>query len=522
LETSQSRRFSGLTLPDVNHRWLRRGALAVVFIYLLSLLPGIVWAARHMDKVAEQRIAPWDDTDYQVLAINLLHGYGFTESLLLPLEEYHTSREESLFERDHIFPFYRAPGFVFLLAGLYAVTGVSTLATRLMIGGIIWLTAVLLLLIGDRLAGWIGSLAGGMAGYFLIKLSMLMKGPEGFLSGRTLAEPLTAFLATLFALLCILYLQKRSHRFLYLACLTLAGVVLTRANFLAALPIFLIWIFFETRQGKPVLIAAILLFIPVLAWSGYASYVRQSPVLLTTQGSQDFPRFNNRQAIPGFGPEKLNQGGWQPGFARNANGELIITNANAAREGESGWLKGLQFWFSNPEKLPALFYYKLRAGLWYEEGVIYHLGIAFFLLALGLRKPTSSIRFLSRLNSNQTLVLQVGLCFLLFWMADNQFFALVLLIWTLIAAIAWLHPYGDALQSLQASVVWFVPLFAAHLISTLLFGGDERFHFPIDPLVLLFGYTGGLLAAYHLIQRDLELSLLSLLLVAGRLLSFNR
>ena len=349
-----------------------------------------------------------------------------------------------------------------------------------------------------------------------------MKGSEGYLSGRTLSEPLTAFLVTLFGLLCILYLQKRSHRFLYLACLTLAAVVLTRANFLTALPLFLIWIFFETRQRKPVLIAAIIVFTPVLAWSGYASYVRQAPVLLTTQGAQDFPRFNNPEVITGFGPKRLHQGGWQPGFIMGEDGEAIVTNANAAKAGENGWLKGLQFWFSNPDKLPALFYYKLRAGLWYEEGVIYHLGIAFFLLALGLRKPGSRIRFLSRLTSNQTLVLQVGLSSLLFWMADIQFFAMVLLIWTLIAIIAFLHPYGDVLQPLQANISWFIPLFAAYLISTLLFGGEIRFHFPIDPLVLLFGYTGSLLIAYHIIKRDLGLAFVSAILVASRIFTLNR
>lgn len=471
-----------------------------------------------MDKLAEQRVAPWDDTDYQVLAVNLLHGYGFTETLRLPIEEYKTIRDESLFNPDYIFPFYRAPGFVILLVGLYTITGVSPLATRLMIGVLIWLTAVLLAWIGDRLAGWVGSLAGGMAGYFLLKLSLLMKGPEGFLSGRTLSEPLTAFLVTLFALLCIFYLQKKRPGFLYLACLTLTAVILTRANFLAALPIFLIWVFFETRQWKPVLVAAVLLFMPILAWSGYASYVHQSPVLLTTQGSEDFPRFNNLDVITGFGPEKLNQGGWQPGFARAADGELFITNRNAPQPGENGWVKGLQFWFSNPEKLPALFYTKLRAGLWFDEGVIYSLGIAFFLVALGLRIPHQSNRFLPSLDSNQILVLQIGLCSLLLWVAGSKSFWNVLLIWGLIGVIALLRPYGDAPPPLKAGLTWFIPLFAAHLVSTLLFGGDERFHFPIDPLVLLFGYTGGLLTAYTLVKRDLWLALIFGVLVASRLI----
>jgi hypothetical protein len=519
LETIGNKRiYWGLPLPPLNHRWMRLGVLVLVFVYLCSMLPGIVWAARHMDKISEQRISPWDDTDYQILAVNMLHGYGFTESLRLPLETYKTMRDVSLINPDYFFQFYRAPGFVFLLTGLYAITGVSPLAARMMVGIIIWLITVLALWIGDRLAGWVGSLAAGLAGYFLIKISLLMIGPEGFMSGRTLAEPLTAFLVTLFALLCILFQQEKLRIFLYLASLTLACVVLTRANFLAALPIFLVLVIFETRHWKPVFISSLLLFVPILVWSGYASYIRQSPILLTTQGAKDFPRFNNLEVITGFGPEKLNQGGWQPGFAFNTDGELMITHANSPREGENGWAKGLQFWFSNPEKLPALFYFKLRAGLWFEEGAIYPIGIAFFLVALGLRKPRQSKLVLPSLNSGQILTLQIGLCTLLLWMADSKTFWIVLLIWSLIGLIALLRPYGDAAQVPQVGLTWFIPLFGAHLVSTLLFGGDERFHFPIDPLVLLFGYTGGLLTAYYLIKRDLGLALVCGILVASRLI----
>jgi hypothetical protein len=103
-------------------------------------------------------------------------------------------------------------------------------------------------------------------------------------------------------------------------------------------------------------------------------------------------------------------------------------------------------------------------------------------------------------------------------MADSKTFWIVLLIWSLIGLIALLRPYGDAAQVPQVGLTWFIPLFGAHLVSTLLFGGDERFHFPIDPLVLLFGYTGGLLTAYYLIKRDLGLALVCGILVASRLI----
>ena len=343
-------RNHGLALPAIDQPWLRVGVLALVFFYLLSWLPNMVWTARHFDKLSDQKIARWDDSDYQALAINLLHGYGYTETLQMPIEAYQTQRDEARFESKNVYSFYRAPGFAFLLAGIYAITGESTLAARLMIGSLIWLTAVLILWIGDRLAGWVGSLAAGLAGYYLLNVSLLVRGPESFYTGRVLSEPLTAFLVALFASFSVLYLQKRRLAFLYLACLTLAGVVLTRANFLTALPLYLVVVYFYTRQWKPILIAAIILFLPVIAWSAYASVTRHSFVLLTTQGSLDFPRFNNQDVITGFGPDRINQGGWQPGFIQGADGELIVTNANAARAGENGWIKGLQFWISNPKK----------------------------------------------------------------------------------------------------------------------------------------------------------------------------
>lgn len=90
-------RNHGLALPAIDQPWLRVGVLALVFFYLLSWLPNMVWTARHFDKLSDQKIARWDDSDYQALAINLLHGYGYTETLQMPIEAYQTQRDEARF-----------------------------------------------------------------------------------------------------------------------------------------------------------------------------------------------------------------------------------------------------------------------------------------------------------------------------------------------------------------------------------------------------------------------------------------
>jgi hypothetical protein len=112
-----------------------------------------------------------------------------------------------------------------------------------------------------------------------------------------------------------------------------------------------------------------------------------------------------------------------------------------------------------------------------------------------------------------------------FWLAlvsashiNLQSFWKVLLIWGIIGLLALLRPYGDAGRPILSEVSWAIPLIAAHLLTTLLFGGDPRFHFPIDPLVVFFGFAGTLLTAYYLLKHDLWLALLSGLLVAIRVI----
>ena len=140
------------------------------------------------------------------------------------------------------------------------------------------------------------------------------------------------------------------------------------------------------------------------------------------------------------------------------------------------------------------------------------------MVGLGYRKLRQSIVMMPSLSSSQVLGLQLGLCLLLFWMAETRPFWNILLVWSLMGLTALLHPYGDSGRPIKVGLGWFIPLIAAHFLTVLLFGGDPRFHFPIDPLLLLFGFMGTLLIAYHLLKKDLRLALLGVLVVTLRFL----
>src|ERR1043166_8471424 len=107
--------------PNVN----RKLDLAFLVFALLAIsvqLPGLLKRAEVADEKSRQSIpTTGDDHDYQIHAVNLLNGFGFAESMSLPLETYHLdltteagarlrerSGEEGLLRPRY--SFYRAPG----------------------------------------------------------------------------------------------------------------------------------------------------------------------------------------------------------------------------------------------------------------------------------------------------------------------------------------------------------------------------------------------------------------------------
>lgn len=502
------------SLPPVEHARLRRIVLSVFLVSFLAYLPTIWEMAERVDSTANRTVpGNWDDWHYQVLAINVLRGHGFSDQLYSSWETYHLSNPMSggpLSGYQDYYSFYRAPGFPLVLSASYALFGDQTLTARRLMLLMAWITAMLLSLIGSNIVGWLGAIAGGLTGHIYLKNAAEIVGGEGIHNGRLLSEPVTTFWMILFACLFSEYLKKKQPPYLYFAALCFTGLIYTRAYFLMTLPLFFIYLYFSSRNLKQVVIFAFITLLPIIAWSLYATSTAKKLVIFTTQGQYDFPRFNNKDVITGFGPERMNQGAWQPGFSYNENGDVIITNQNSPKPGENGWIKGLKFWAENPKKLPKLFYVKMRAGLWYTEGRLYLVGIGFLLMGIGFRrsKKTSS----QGLSSVVTLTLQLALITLLSIVANTLPFTQVLSIWLAIFLISLVYPYGDVCPPGIQLPNWFLIILSSYLIVVILYGGNPRFHNALDPFILLISLAGLFLILYRLIKTALLLTALFLLI----------
>jgi hypothetical protein len=250
----------------------------------------------------------WDDWNYQVLAINLLMGHGFADNYFQPWYSYHLSKPVPAVTDKENFSFYRAPGFPLLLSVVYAFFGDQTLIARQMLAILTWSTALLLILIGYGLAGWLGAIAGGLTSLHYLNFGGGITGVESIFAGRLISEPVATFWLALFFFLFMLYQKNKSNIFLYAASVSLVGAIFTRAYFLIVIPMFFIYLYHNHCNRKELFLFVTITIIPIIAWSSYASITRKEPILFTTQGKLDFPRFNTWIRISrkwGFDDHKL-------------------------------------------------------------------------------------------------------------------------------------------------------------------------------------------------------------------------
>ena len=486
----------------------------------------IMWGkAEQVDRAFDGKIARWDDRMYQAQAINLIHGYGYSTFPHLPKEKYYLT--VPLDSGVGYFTFKFPPGVSFMMGAAYRLLGEKTLSVRLMYATIIWFTAVLLLLAGYSMAGWLGAVAGGLVGFYYMVQGGGVAGAEGFYNGRTLSEPIAVLWISFFTLLFTLYLKKDLPLYLYLSAISLIGFVFTRANFLTVIPLLYLFLYLTRRNLTQLSIFIAITTIPIIAWSIYASMTTKHLIIFTTQGEQDFPLFNNMDVITGFGPEEINQGNWQPGFAYTKKGEIYIDGYNFAGPNENGWIKGLSFWINNPDKIPLLFYVKIRSSFWYNDipesipyndGRVYMFGVGFLLASLGVHTPVRRFKFFDLISSSYVLTIQLALLCMLLIVGNNVPFKAILLIWGVIFTIAIIRPYGDIYRPAFQTPTWFLLFLISYLISTILFGGYVRFHFPIDPPLMLISIIGLFTLVFELWKKDPWLSILFLIITAYPLL----
>jgi len=529
---SKGNKFNKAALSSLAKTWVPRSSLIIILVFFIAYLPKILNQSQKIDDQWNGIIPGPDDSSYQILALNLLHGQGFSDFIHLPFEQYRiqhvpglVGKELSEVTLEQQYSFFRSPGLPVLLGTTYAILGEDVLNARRMIGLLIWFTAVLLVLEGSLLAGWLGAIAGGLTGYYYMNYGGGVVGETSFTGGHILSEPASAFWLALFTVFFTIYHKKKLAINLYLAAIPLLAFLFTRSNFLLVLPLLYMYIWFIARSRKKLTTFILITAIPLLAWSLYASTTVNKLILMNTQ-SETFPLWNNMDVITGVGPDKLGQGNISEGYVINDSGNIIKTMNNAPKPGENPWLKGFQFWIQNPEKLPQLFYAKLRSSLWYRippnalefpDVRVYLFGISLLLVSIGFRPPNKRFNLFDQLTPRESLIIQLGLATLLLIIGDNGPFYQILLIWGAILVIAIFQPYGDTYKPDICIPTWFLLFIAAYLLPTLLFGGYFRFHFPIDPTIRLFGALGLMVVIFELLKSNLWLGLIYLTITAQSL-----
>ncbi len=139
-------------------------------------------------------------------------------------------------------PFYKAPLYMYSLAGVYAVLGESPDRARWLQAVVFSAIPVLLAAIGRRLFGWLPGLIAGLIGAFYWGFV--------FYSIELVDTSLAALLYLVLGYLLIALPEGR--RFTWLICGVALGLgAITRPNITASVPLLILAIFFEAVRRQP-------------------------------------------------------------------------------------------------------------------------------------------------------------------------------------------------------------------------------------------------------------------------------
>ncbi|NPV77116.1 MAG: hypothetical protein HPY59_12180 [Anaerolineae bacterium] len=509
-------------LVRLRNRWLV-GFVGVVFLVLfVNRLPQLLYLARVVDlQTSHSVVMGVDDIEYIAPAINMINGYGYVQSLVLPLEIYHTAPVSFLeppapgkYVISH-----RPPGTSFLLALLYGIFGTEVIVPRLGFIFLAWMTGLLLLFIGAYLAGWGGAIAGGLAGLYYCYFSQAVDYALGL--GVVNSEIPGVFWFVLFTLLFNVFLRKRSKLSLAAAALSLSMFVMTRGNYFPSIFFLLAWmLLFLDREGrKQALVFAGIALLPSLLWSLYLNIFRwNTGHYYEPQAVSAFAMTNNLDVLEGVGPQHINRGDWPPqDGVYQAYG---LEPEYWPKSGENPTLKGLKFWWDYRDELPILFYRKLKVGTWYHDGVpryplgrimngFFIAGVGFLLAALGLRPAVNPPGLLPSWPARRIVFVQLIQIAILFLVSNFLAFWLVLLLWGSITLFAIFRPYGDAVQLPFDHPSWMVSFVTTYLVATMVYASDrQRYHAQLDPVLLFYsllgvGLVGGFILARLIFRRIL-------------------
>jgi tetratricopeptide (TPR) repeat protein len=254
-------------------------------------------------------------------------------------------------------PFFRAPLYYYLLAGLYALFGPSLVLARVAGGVLGAATCYLIARLGRALAGWqAGLLAGLIAAVYwpFIHFDTLL-----------LTVGLEVFLNVLMLLLLLRAAERNSWLLFLLSGVVLGLSVLTRPTILALAPVIVVWLWAKSKKGAVLRNAA-------LAFAGVAlailpvtirnRVVGGEWVMIASYGGVNFYIGNNPQAdgvaaiVPGTRAD------WQGGYEDTHRiPERELGRQLSEGEVSSYWFhKGLEWIRANPSAWLRLTLQKLR------------------------------------------------------------------------------------------------------------------------------------------------------------------
>jgi 4-amino-4-deoxy-L-arabinose transferase-like glycosyltransferase len=223
-----------------------------------------------------------DGRDYDALGLSLATGSG-----------YMVQGQPNTF---------RAPGYPFFLAGVYALFGHSVAAVKVLQSALGALTCLLMLWIGERLfSRGTGILAAAIAAVYPFLV---------YYSGILMSEVLFVFLATLFLYLLVRFRENFSLWWAIAAGLMLGLMNLTRPVALLLPVLLFVWLWIEVGSKRSAAVLAgflaVWMLVPIAPWAIRNYAVTKSVVLVTDQHWVTLYAGNNREILRD--PEKI--GGW--------------------------------------------------------------------------------------------------------------------------------------------------------------------------------------------------------------------
>lgn len=319
----------------------------------------------------------------------------------------------------------RPPGYPFFLSVIYSVFGHNLLAVWI-IQSCIWaLTCLVIFLIGDKLFNFsTGAAASFIAGIYPAFIHYQYYGGPAFI----LTETLFTFLLTLSMFSLIVYLKNRSYSRVIIAGFLFGLSALTHAT-IFLFPFCLIFWFYLTKDKTSNWIKYFLVFcacflFTVAPWSVRNYLVTGKFVPITAKAGESFWGGNNLWAKGGFA---LSSTLHFPDYNIREFSGLNEVDADKLK-----FKKGIEFLRNNPKKMPFLFLKK----------VLVH---------------WSPINESKRLNYS----------------------------YFIIGALAFFGMWELFSKNRLADISLFLCLFVYSTLIAVIFAGDPRYRFPLEPYLII-------------------------------------